>query len=79
MRSRKASHFFQGETAMGMLVLSRRQGEEIIIDGQITVTLVQIKGSQARIGITAPKNVRVDRAEVHARRKDKTTTNAPRA
>lgn len=51
-----------------MLVLSRRPGEEIIIDGNIKVTVVSVKGDRVRIGITAPDNVQVDRAEVHARR-----------
>jgi carbon storage regulator len=51
-----------------MLVLSRRVGEQIVIDGNISVTVVEIKGSQVRLGVTAPKSVRVDRQEVHARR-----------
>ncbi|MCE9533042.1 MAG: carbon storage regulator [Planctomycetes bacterium] len=51
-----------------MLVLSRRPGEEIIIDGNIRVTVVSVKGDRVRIGIAAPASVSVDRAEVHARR-----------
>jgi carbon storage regulator len=51
-----------------MLVLTRRLGEEIVIDGDIRVTVVAIKGNQVRLGITAPKCVTVDRAEVHQRR-----------
>ena len=51
-----------------MLVLSRRPGEEIIIDGNIRVTIVSAKGDRIRIGIDAPANVQVDRAEVHKRR-----------
>jgi carbon storage regulator len=51
-----------------MLVLTRRIGEEIVIDGRIVVTITAIKGDKVRIGVTAPDNVRVDRAEVHARR-----------
>ena len=53
-----------------MLVLSRRIGEQIVIDGNISVTVVEIKGSQVRLGVTAPKSVRVDREEVHARRQE---------
>lgn len=53
-----------------MLVLSRRIGEQIVIDGNISVTVVEIKGSQVRLGVTAPKSVRVDRQEVHARRQE---------
>jgi carbon storage regulator len=55
---------------MIMLVLSRRIGEQIVIDGNISVTVVEIKGSQVRLGVTAPKSVRVDRQEVHARRQE---------
>ena len=51
-----------------MLVLSRRPGEEIIIDGNIKVTVVSVKGDRVRIGIAAPDDVPVDRAEVHVRR-----------
>ena len=53
-----------------MLVLSRRPGEEIIINGNIRVTLVSVKGDRARIGIDAPGDVTVDRAEVHKRRSE---------
>ena len=51
-----------------MLVLTRRVGEEIVISGDIRVTVVAVKGDKARIGVTAPKSVRVDRQEVHERR-----------
>ena len=47
-----------------MLVLSRRLGEEIVIDGYIRMTLVEIKGGQVRLGITAPGSVRVLRQEL---------------
>jgi carbon storage regulator len=50
-----------------MLVLTRRIGEEIIIDGCIRVTITAIKGDKVRIGVTAPPEMRVDRAEVHER------------
>ena len=51
-----------------MLVLSRKIGEEIVIDGRIRVVITSIKGDKIRVGITAPPDVRVDRAEVHQRR-----------
>jgi carbon storage regulator len=50
-----------------MLVLTRRVGEEIIIDGCIRVTVTAVKGEKVRIGITAPPHIRVDREEVHQR------------
>jgi carbon storage regulator len=51
-----------------MLVLSRRIGEEIVIDGNIRVKVVAVKGDKIRLGITAPPTVSVDRQEVHERR-----------
>ena len=51
-----------------MLVLSRRLGEQIVIDGTVSVRIVEIKGGQVRLGVTAPESVRVDRYEVHQRR-----------
>ncbi len=51
-----------------MLVLTRRIGEEIIIDNRIRVTIVSIDGGKVRLGISAPPDVRVDRQEVHERR-----------
>jgi carbon storage regulator len=53
-----------------MLVLSRRPGEEIIINGNIRVTVVSVKGDRVRIGVDAPGDIPVDRAEVHKRRKE---------
>jgi carbon storage regulator len=53
---------------MLMLVLIRRVGEEIVIDGNIHVMVVAIKGDRIRLGISAPPSVPVDRKEVHERR-----------
>ncbi len=50
-----------------MLVLTRRIGEAIIIDGDIRVTVTGIQRDKVRIGIDAPPHVRVDREEVHRR------------
>ena len=51
-----------------MLVLTRGVGEQIVIAGDIRVTVVAVQGDKVRLGITAPESVRVDREEVHARR-----------
>jgi carbon storage regulator len=51
-----------------MLVLTRNVGEKIVIDGNISVTVVAVKGNKVRLGIDAPDHVRVDRQEVHERR-----------
>jgi carbon storage regulator len=53
-----------------MLVLSRKPTESILINGNIRVTITAIKGGQVRIGIEAPSEVTVDRAEVHQRREE---------
>jgi carbon storage regulator len=53
-----------------MLVLTRRIGEEIVIDNRIRVTVVSIDGGKVRLGINAPQDVRVDRQEVHERRRE---------
>lgn len=53
-----------------MLVLSRKLGEQIIIDGNIRVTVVSIKGNQVRLGIEAPPQIMVDRQEVRERRQE---------
>jgi carbon storage regulator len=43
-------------------------GEQIVIAGNIVVTVVAIEGGKIRLGVEAPRTVRVDRAEVHQRR-----------
>jgi carbon storage regulator len=53
---------------LSMLVLSRRPGEEIVINDDIRLTVVSIKGDRIRLGISAPPHVQVDRAEVHERK-----------
>lgn len=47
-----------------MLVLSRKLGEKLIIDGNIVVTVVKIDRNQIRIGIEAPSSVSVVREEI---------------
>jgi carbon storage regulator len=47
-----------------MLILTRKLGERIIIGGDILITLVDIKGSQVRIGIDAPSHLGVYRQEI---------------
>jgi carbon storage regulator len=51
-----------------MLVLTRKVGEQLVIDDNIIVTIVSIDGNKVRLGIQAPRSVQVDRAEVHQRR-----------
>jgi carbon storage regulator len=47
-----------------MLILTRKRGQSIVVDGEIEVTLLQIQGDQVRLGITAPKRVTVHRKEL---------------
>jgi peptidylprolyl isomerase len=50
-----------------MLVLTRRIGEAIVIEGAIHVTVLAVKGTRVRLGVVAPASVRIDRWEVHQR------------
>jgi carbon storage regulator len=54
-----------------MLVLSRKVGEAIIIDDHIRIVVVEVKGNQVRLGLTAPPDIRIDRQEIHERRSSK--------
>lgn len=47
-----------------MLVLSRRVNEQIKIGRDITITIVRLHGNVVRVGIDAPKNVRIARSEI---------------
>ncbi|AMG83769.1 MULTISPECIES: carbon storage regulator CsrA [Microbacterium] len=47
-----------------MLVLTRRIGESVRIDGEIEVTLLDIKGDSVRIGVKAPRETRIQRTEI---------------
>ncbi|MDR2658762.1 MAG: carbon storage regulator CsrA [Spirochaetaceae bacterium] len=47
-----------------MLILTRKTSEKIIIGDSITISLIEIRGDQARIGVEAPKTVKVYREEV---------------
>lgn len=48
-----------------MLVLSRKKNESIVINNDIVVTVVEIRGDKVRLGIVAPKEVSVHRREVY--------------
>ncbi len=49
-----------------MLVLSRKCNESIIIDGNIVVTVIEVRGDKVRLGIQAPREVPIHRSEIHA-------------
>jgi carbon storage regulator len=48
-----------------MLALSRKKDEAIVINDDIEVKIIEVKGDQVKIGITAPKSVPVYRKEVY--------------
>ncbi len=50
-----------------MLVLSRKLGEAIVIDGDITVTVLEVSGGRVRLGFQGPATVPIHREEVYHR------------
>ena len=47
-----------------MLLLSRHVGQELVIDGNIRLTITSVDGQRVRLGISAPSHVRIQRCEV---------------
>ena len=50
-----------------MLVLSRTSGQCVVINGNIKVTVVDVKGDRVRLGFEAPSDVRINREEVESK------------
>jgi carbon storage regulator len=50
-----------------MLVLSRKMGDSVVIDGSVRVRVIEIKGDSVRLGIDAPREIPVHRHEVFER------------
>lgn len=51
----------------GMLLLTRRVGDSIIIGDDIKITVLKVNGKQVRIGVSAPREVSVHREEIYKR------------
>ena len=62
-----------------MLILSRREGETMMIGDSVTVTVLGIKGNQVRLGVNAPREVAVHREEIFERIKREQVDEKPRA
>jgi carbon storage regulator len=50
-----------------MLVLARKQQQTIVVDDQITITVLKVKGNTVRLGIEAPDDVAIRRSELAPR------------
>ena len=48
-----------------MLALTRKKGESLVVNNNIEITVLEIRGDQIKIGIQAPKNVPIYRKEVY--------------
>lgn len=55
-----------------MLALSRKKNEAIVINNNIEITILEVKGEQVKIGIAAPKEVPIYRKEVYLQIQDAT-------
>ncbi|WP_444936854.1 carbon storage regulator CsrA [Microbulbifer sp. JMSA004] len=54
-----------------MLILKRRTGENLRIGANVSVTVLEVKGNQVKIGIRAPKSLPVHREEIYIRARKK--------
>ena len=66
-------HIRQQRRANNMLALSRRINESIIIGNDIEITILEVKGEQVKIGISAPKSVPIYRKEIYLQIKESKT------
>lgn len=48
-----------------MLALSRKKGESLVINNNIEITILEIRGDQVKVGISAPKDVSIYRKEIY--------------
>lgn len=55
-----------------MLILTRKVGESLLIGDDVSITILNVRGNQVKIGVNAPKNVSVHREEIYQRIKQAT-------
>jgi len=60
-----------------MLVLTRKVGEEIVIGNNIRITVVEVGPGRVKIGIAAPRDVRIDRDEIRVKKEAECAEEAP--
>lgn len=60
-----------------MLVLSRKKNESIVINENIVITVVEVRGDKVRLGIQAPRDVSIHRNEVYEAMKHEATSVPP--
>jgi carbon storage regulator len=51
-----------------MLILTRKMNESFCLGSNVEITVLSIKGNQVRFGITAPKEISIDRSEIRTRK-----------
>jgi carbon storage regulator len=59
-----------------MLVLSRKEGERIVVGRDILITVIESRGNRVRLGISAPQEIPINRQEVSERLTREQTGNA---
>jgi carbon storage regulator len=77
MRARISSLEFLRSEESAMLVLSRKPGESVMINRNVRVVVVEVRGDKVRLGIEAPKDVDVDRLEIFQRKLTNPETQIP--
>lgn len=55
-----------------MLIFTRHVGQTVMIGDDVTICILGVKGNEVRVGIQAPKEIRVHRGEIYARIKQET-------
>lgn len=56
-----------------MLALTRKKGESLVINNNVEITVLEVRGEQVKIGISAPKEVPIYRKEVYAQIQEENT------
>lgn len=76
------NYYRNGKRVNNMLALSRKKGEAIVIGNNIEISILDIRGDQIKIGITAPRDISIYRKEVYIQIQDENKAsiyNAPQA